>query len=73
MKKEAKKRSDGIMPNFPSDELVNSAYKNLTDQFKGSLEYNASHILVNEEDEAKDILKDLNAGKDFDDLAKSTL
>ena len=59
-----------ILKNFPSDELVSSAYQNLTDQLKGSLEYNASHILVNEEDQAKNILKDLNEGKDFADLAK---
>ena len=59
-----------ILKNFPSDELVNSAYQNLTDQLKESLEYNASHILVNEEDQAKNILKDLNEGKDFADLAK---
>ena len=59
-----------ILKNFPSDELVNSAYQNLTDQLKGSLEYNASHILVKEEDQAKNILKDLNEGKDFADLAK---
>jgi len=59
-----------ILKNFPSDELVNSAYQNLTDQLKGSLEYNASHILVKEEDQAKNILKDLNEGKDFEDLAK---
>ena len=59
-----------ILKKFPSDELVNSAYQNLTDQLKGSLEYNASHILVNEEDQAKNILKDLNAGTDFEDLAK---
>ena len=59
-----------ILKNFPSDELVSSAYQSLTDQLKGSLEYNASHILVNEEDQAKNILKDLNEGKDFADLAK---
>ena len=50
-----------ILKNFPSDELVKSAYQNLTNQLRGSLEYNASHILVNEEDQAKNILKDLNA------------
>ena len=72
MKKKCKSSSDGIkiLKNFPSDELVKSAYQNLTNQLRGSLEYNASHILVNEEDQAKNILKDLNAGKDFDDLAK---
>ena len=59
-----------ILKNFPNDELVNSAYKNLADQFKGSLEYNASHILVKDEDKAKTILKDLEEGKDFEILAK---
>ena len=59
-----------ILKNFPNDELVNSAYKNLKDQSKKSLEYNASHILVKEEDQAKTILKDLKEGKEFELLAK---
>ncbi len=59
-----------ILKNFPNDDLVNSAYQNLTEQMKGSLEYNASHILVKEEDEAKNILKEIQVGKDFQDLAK---
>ena len=59
-----------ILKNFPNDELVASAYKNLTNQFKGSLEYNASHILVKDEDKAKTILRDLEGGKDFEILAK---
>ena len=59
-----------ILKNFPNDELVNSAYKNLTNEFKGSLEYNASHILVKEEDQAKTIRKDINNGKNFEALAK---
>ena len=59
-----------ILKNFPNDELVNSAYKNLADKSKGSLEYNASHILVNDEAKAKTILKDLEGGKEFEILAK---
>ena len=59
-----------ILKNFPNDELVNSAYKNLTNEFKGSLEYNASHILVKEEDQAKTIRKDIDDGKNFEALAK---
>ena len=59
-----------ILKNFPNDELVNSAYDNLADQYKGSLEYNASHILVKEENKAKAILKDLEGGKEFEILAK---
>ena len=59
-----------ILKNFPNEELVNSAYKNLTNEFKGSLEYNASHILVEEEDKARTILRDLEEGKEFEVLAK---
>ena len=59
-----------ILKNFPNDELVNSAYKNLTNELKGQLEYNASHILVNDEDQAKTIRKDIDNGKNFEALAK---
>ena len=59
-----------ILKNFPNDELVKSAYQNLSNEFKGSLEYNASHILVKEEDKAKTIRKDISNGKNFEDLAK---
>ena len=59
-----------ILKNFPNDELVKSAYQNLTNEFKGSLEYNASHILVKEEGQAKTIRKDISNGKNFEALAK---
>ena len=59
-----------ILKNFPKDELVNSAYKNLINELKGSLEYNASHILVKDEDQAKTIRKDIDNGKNFEALAK---
>ena len=59
-----------ILKNFPNDELVNSSYKNLINELKGSLEYNASHILVKEEDQAKAIRKDIDNGKNFEALAK---
>ena len=59
-----------ILKNFPNDELVKSAYQNLTNDFKGSLEYNASHILVKEEGQAKTIRKDISNGKNFEALAK---
>jgi peptidyl-prolyl cis-trans isomerase C len=60
-----------ILKNFPNDDLVNSAYQNLTEKMRGSLEYNASHILVKEENEAKKILSEIQEGKDFQDLAKA--
>tara|TARA_A100001011_G_scaffold264216_1_gene272855 strand:- start:98 stop:964 length:867 start_codon:yes stop_codon:yes gene_type:complete len=59
-----------ILKNFPNDELLNSAYQNLTEQLKNALEYNASHILVKEEDQAKTILADLKNGKAFEEMAK---
>ncbi len=59
-----------ILKNFPNDELLNDAYQNIVNEFKGSLEYNAAHILVKDEDKAKSILKDFKSGKNFEDLAK---
>ena len=59
-----------ILKNFPNDELLNSAYDNLTEQYKNALEYNASHILVKEEEQAKTILADLKRGKAFEEMAK---
>ena len=59
-----------ILKNFPNDELVNSAYKNLTEQYKDALEYNASHILVKDEEQAKTILADLKGGEAFEEMAK---
>ena len=59
-----------VLKNFPNDELVKSAYQNLTNDFKGSLEYNASHILVKEEGQATTIRKDISNGKNFEALAK---
>ena len=59
-----------ILKNFPNDELVESAYQNLTNELKGSLEYNASHILVKEEGQAKTLRNDISNGKNFEALAK---
>ena len=59
-----------VLKNFPNDELLSAAYQNLTNQFKNTLEYNASHILVKEEKQAKIILGDLKEGKVFEEMAK---
>ena len=59
-----------ILKNFPNDDLVNSAYQGLTEEYKKALEYNASHILVKEEGQAKNILSDLKKGKAFEEMAK---
>lgn len=59
-----------VLKNFPNDELLNSAYKNLTEQYKNALEYNASHILVKEEEQAKTVLADIKGGSAFEEMAK---
>ena len=59
-----------VLKNFPNDDLLNSAYKNLTEQYKNALEYNASHILVKEEEQAKTILADIKGGSAFEVMAK---
>ena len=59
-----------VLKNFPTEELINSAYLNLTEKMKGSLEYNASHILLEKEEDAKNIFTELKKGEDFGTLAK---
>jgi peptidyl-prolyl cis-trans isomerase C len=54
-----------------TDEDVNKEYQTI----KGSLgdkEYNARHILVEKEGEAKDIIEKLKKGEKFEDLAKAS-
>ena len=58
-----------ILKNFPNDELLNSAYKNLTEQYKKLLNIMLLH-LVKEEEQARNILADLKGGKVFEEMAK---
>lgn len=53
-----------------SDDEVKVAYDKATAQMSKS-EYKARHILVKTKDEAKAVLDELKAGKDFADLAKA--
>jgi peptidyl-prolyl cis-trans isomerase C len=53
-----------------SDEAVQAAYDARFADFTPSTEYNASHILVGTEDEAKAVITELDAGGDFAELAK---
>ncbi|TXH60240.1 MAG: peptidylprolyl isomerase [Thiothrix sp.] len=53
-----------------TDEEIKAAYDKATAQMSKS-EYKARHILVKTQDEAKAILDELKAGKDFADLAKA--
>ncbi|MCG6902440.1 MAG: peptidylprolyl isomerase [Rhodobacter sp.] len=52
-------------------EAVQAAYDRRFDNFTPSMEYNASHILVETEDEAKALITDLEGGADFAELAKT--
>ncbi len=53
-----------------TDEAIKAAYDAQYGNMTPEPEFNASHILVKTEDEAKAIIEQLNAGADFADLAK---
>ncbi len=53
-----------------TDEVVQAAYDERYANMEQETEYNASHILVETEDEAKEIKKMLDDGSDFAELAK---
>lgn len=54
----------------PSDADIKKVYDDQVAKLD-RLEYKARHILVKEEDEAKKIIKELDGGKKFEDLAKA--
>ncbi len=53
-----------------TEEAVKAAYDAQFAEFEGEDEFNASHILVETEDEAKEIKTQLDDGADFAELAK---
>jgi peptidyl-prolyl cis-trans isomerase C len=53
----------------PSEDELKTAYEKVKEQSSGT-EYKARHILVKEEDEAKKVIKELDKGGKFEDLAK---
>lgn len=53
----------------PSDDELKAAYEKVKEQATRT-EYKARHILVKEEEEAKKLIKQLNKGTDFAELAK---
>lgn len=52
------------------DSEIKKYYDQNKESFKDSEKIQASHILVSDEDDAKDILSKLKAGEKFEDLAK---
>ncbi len=53
-----------------TDESIQAAYDAQIAEFEGEDEYEASHILVETEDEAKEIKTQLDGGADFAELAR---
>ncbi|MCT4599246.1 MAG: peptidylprolyl isomerase [Vallitalea sp.] len=53
-----------------SEEACKEYYDNNTQQFVSQEEVRAKHILVNEEEKAKEIREEIKAGKSFDEAAK---
>ena len=58
------------LSDFPTTEMVQSAYDNAISSSKDSEEFNASHILVDNEKLALDIIELLETGVDFSKLAQ---
>ncbi|WP_299661385.1 peptidylprolyl isomerase [uncultured Ruegeria sp.] len=61
---------DAITAAEVTDEAIQAAYDAQFAEFEGEDEFNASHILVESEDEAKAIKAQLDEGADFAELAK---
>lgn len=53
-----------------TDKAVKAEYEKFKAENKGKQEVHARHILVKTEDEAKQVIKDLDSGAKFEDLAK---
>ena len=61
--------ADFVKTHPVGDDEINAEYEKFKTQSAGT-EYRARHILVEKEDEAKALIKQLNGGANFDELAK---
>ncbi len=59
-----------LSENAPSEDAIKKEYETAVAAMKGK-EYKASHILVDSEDKAKEIVAELKKGGDFAELAKT--
>ena len=59
-----------LSDNAPSEDAIKKEYETATAAMKGK-EYKASHILVDSEDKAKEIIAELKKGGNFAELAKA--
>jgi peptidyl-prolyl cis-trans isomerase C len=62
---------EGVVLGAVTDEALQAAYDARYKDAKAETEYNASHILVDSEEKAKDLLTQLEGGADFATLAKA--
>ncbi len=61
---------EGLLAEKMDEAAVQAAYEAKYENFEGTAEFNASHILVASEDEAKAIAETIRAGADFAETAK---
>jgi peptidyl-prolyl cis-trans isomerase C len=61
---------ESYLKNKVDDKAVKAEYEKFKKDNKGKEEVHARHILLKTEDEAKQVIKDLNDGAKFEDLAK---
>jgi peptidyl-prolyl cis-trans isomerase C len=61
---------DVMKKNQPTDAEVKARYDDLAKQAGGGREYHLHHILVDNEQQAKDLIAKIKAGAKFEDLAK---
>ena len=66
----AKYSIEKLMEGFPGNDQLLAAYETATETMQSLEEFNASHILVESEKEALNILDSLKAGSDFSKLAQ---
>lgn len=62
---------NNFLTNKTSEEKIQDFYKKYLENFKSFKEFNASHILLKEKDEAFQMIKKLNIKSEFSKLAKS--
>ncbi|TAL40272.1 MAG: peptidylprolyl isomerase [Alphaproteobacteria bacterium] len=60
-----------VLKDKVSDAAVKAEYKKFKEENEGKQEVHARHLLVKTEEEAKQAIKDLDAGEKFDAVAKS--
>ena len=66
----ASEELQGVVAAAMTDEALQEAYNRLYGEVDPETEYNASHILVETEEEAAALVTDLEGGADFAELAK---